>query len=251
MPSLIAVTEGGSSYQQQLSGDYSGLSFLVTSDGNAFPTDGISAGTLVTVTGSAPCFVAGTRIATESGEVLVEALQAGDRVMLHDCRVAPIVWIGHRRVDCARHPQPELVWPVRVAADAFGPGQPRRELFLSPDHAIFVADVLIPVKHLINGTSIVQVVVPDVAYFHVELSAHDVLIAEGLPAESYLDTGDRSNFANGGGAIRLHPDFSARVWEGKGYAPLIVTGPKLEAVRRQVQACESVGRIPVRRHSRA
>jgi autotransporter passenger strand-loop-strand repeat protein len=248
---ILTVTEGGSSYQQQLSGNYTGLFFHVSSDGNAFPQGSIPAGTLVTVNTTPPCFVAGTRIATETGEVRVEELQPGDRVMLHDGRVAPIVWIGHRQVDCARHSGPALVWPVRVAAGAFGPGQPRRDLFLSPDHAIFVTDVLIPVKHLINGTSIVQVVTPDVAYFHVELSAHDVLIAEGLPTETYLDTGDRSNFANGGGAIRLHPDFSARVWEGRGYAPLIVTGPKLEAVRRQVEAWAAAGLIPVHRHSRA
>jgi hypothetical protein len=52
-----------------------------------------------------------------------------------------------------------------------------------------------------------------------------------LPAESYLDTGDRSNFANGGGAVRLFPDFSARGWEALGCAPLIVTGAKLAAAQ--------------------
>ena len=62
------------------------------------------------------------------------------------------------------------------------------------------------------------------------------LLAEGLPAESYLDTGDRGNFANGGGAVALYPDFASRVWDAAGCAPLIVTGPALEAVRRWVDA---------------
>ena len=89
-----------------------------------------------------------------------------------------------------------------VASDAFGPGQPRRDLFLSPDHAVYVGAVLVPAKYLINGTSITQVMADEVTYHHVELPRHDVLLAEGLPAESYLDLGDRSNFANGGGGGR-------------------------------------------------
>jgi hypothetical protein len=73
-----------------------------------------------------------------------------------------------------------------------------------------------------------------VTYYHVELAEHDVLLAERLPAESYLDLGDRANFASGGGPIVLHPNLSARIWEAMGCAPLIVTGPELNAARRRV-----------------
>jgi hypothetical protein len=134
---------------------------------------------------------------------------------------------------------------VRISAGAFGPGRPCRDLWLSPDHAVYVADVLIPMKHLINGEAspsgltrgtIAQVPRDTVTYYHVELPAHGVLLAEGLPAESYLDTGDRTNFANGGGPIALHPDFASRVWEAEGCAPLVVTGPVLDATRRWVNA---------------
>ena len=69
----------------------------------------------------------------------------------------PIVWLGSRTVDCAKHPHPETVWPVRVSAGAFGANGPVRDLYLSPDHAVFVNGVLIPVKLLINGTSITRV----------------------------------------------------------------------------------------------
>jgi hypothetical protein len=119
-----------------------------------------------------------------------------------------------------------------VAAGAFGPGQPHRDLYLSPDHAVFVADVLIPVKHLLNRTSIAQVPVSEVAYLHVELPTHDVLLAEGLPTESYLDTGDRATF--GDGRVRLLPDRAADLWESLGCAPLVVTGPRLAAVQRRI-----------------
>jgi hypothetical protein len=70
-----------------------------------------------------------------------------------------------------------------------------------------------------------------VAYHHIELERHDVVLAQGLPAESFLDMRDRSNYANRPGPVRLYPDFTARMWEAFGCAPLIVTGPELAAAR--------------------
>ena len=124
---------------------------------------------------------------------------------------------------------PETVWPVRVSANAFGANVPECELYLSPDHAVFVNDVLVPVKLLINGTSIARAEWETVTYYHIELDLHDVILAEGLPVETYLDIGDRANFA-GGATIRLFPDFATRLapkssalWEAHGVAPLVMT----------------------------
>ena len=68
-----------------------------------------------------------------------------------------------------------------------------------------------------------------------------MILAEGLPVESYLDTGDRANFANAGETIRLFPDFAARfapgtaqLWETRGAAPLVVTGEALQVARRLI-----------------
>jgi T5SS/PEP-CTERM-associated repeat protein len=186
------------------------------------------------------CFAAGTRIRTTRGEVKVEDLRQDDLAITGiDGSEAPVVWIGHREVDCARHPQPKSVWPVRIRAGAFGRGLPKRALTLSPDHAVYVNEVLVPVKHLINGTTIAQVKVDRVTYYHVELDRHDVLYADGLPAESYLDVGDRANFANGGPVVRLHIDL-AHHWEAGGCAPLVIYGPELEGVKAVVAALEDV-----------
>ena len=178
-----------------------------------------------------PCFVAGTRIATLRGDVVVEDLRVGDRVLTARGEPKPIVWIGDRRVDCRRHPNPEAAWPARIKAGAFGGGLPKRDLCLSPDHAVFAERVLIPVKYLINGGTVVREHVDSVHYFHVELDRHDILLAEGLPTESYLDTGNRAQFADGAAHITLHPDFALLSWDDA-CAPLCTEGRALAAVRQ-------------------
>lgn len=187
-----------------------------------------------------PCFAAGTRIRTERGEVAVEDLREGDRAwtMIGES-YEPVQWIGHRHVDCRAHPKPEKVWPVVVSAGAFGPGLPARDVWLSPDHALFVNDVLIPAKLLVNGSTIRQVQVDEITYYHVELPWHEVLLAEGMPAESYLDVNDRASFANGGGVVALHPEFGAQRWEtrweAESCAPLHIVGPEVAAARAMVE----------------
>lgn len=214
--------QGGTTIDLQLDPlhDYAGQSVIASGD---------------QVTLSAPCFRAGTRIATTHGEIAVEDLREGDMIpTVRGNGLARVRWIGHRVVDCARHPRPADVWPVRIAPGAFGDNQPARELWLSPDHAVYADDVLIPIRRLVDGEAIRQVPTERVTYLHVELDEHDVLLAEGLPCESFLDTGGRSNFDNGGGPVRLHPDFGLRAWEGLSCAPLVIVGPEVTAVRDRI-----------------
>ena len=245
---VLTVSESsGSSFNLQFDPamDYSNKPF-------GFVT--VGGGTRLTVA----CFAAGTRILAEQGPVPVQALRPGMRVRALFGGSAEIQWTGHRSVDCRRHKRPEQVWPVCIRGGAFGPGQPTDDVYLSPDHAVYVNAVLIPIRYLINGSTVRQVAVDEVAYFHVELARHDVLLAQGLPVESYLDTGDRGNFANGGATARLWPDFRApardasAVWDAKGCARLVIAGPELEAARslvndraagarRRDQACDGAG----------
>lgn len=161
---------------------------------------------------SPACYQAGTHLRTELGETRVEDLRVGDRVAViegSETVLKPVVWIGHRRLEIASYRDPAMVLPVRIRRDAFAAGMPARDLLVSPDHAIFVDGVLVQAKSLVNGGSIVQ---DDsfqrVHYYHVELEHHAVLLAEGLPAESYLDCGNRGSFENGGNTIALRPDFA-------------------------------------------
>ena len=182
---------------------------------------------------SVACFAAGTRIATAGGDVRVENLAIGDMAVTLEGS-AGIVWIGHRRIDCRRHPRPQDVRPVRVRAGAFAPGSPQRDLLLSPDHCVFVTNnltgpsgALIPVRHLVNGVSIVQDPMDSVTYYHVELPSHAVILAEGLTVESYLDTGNRAAFANAGVVSACAPDFRPGQNAKPTCAPMVTTGAVL------------------------
>ena len=192
------------------------------------------------------CFLAGTAILGRDGEVPVERLRVGDMVMTQTddgLRPEPVRWIGHRQVDPACHPRPHEVLPVRVRRGSFGNGVPRRDLFLSPNHAVFADEVLIPVRYLIDGDGIRQMPAAGrISYFHIELDCHSVVLAEGLPCESFLETGGRRMFENGGVAVALHADFTSLAWDALGYAPLVVTGPKLLAVRSRLAALAPVSR---------
>lgn len=189
-----------------------------------------------------PCFAAGTRIATPDGDKAVEDLRCGDAVLSRFARPAQTVtWIGRCALDCRDHSRPHDVWPVRIAAGAFGTGLPRRDLWLSPEHAVFIAGVLIPVRYLINRTTIAQVKHDDVTYYHVELQRHDVLLAENLPVESFLDTGNRRAFDVT--AVPQAAGFAARQWEAKACAPLAVSGSALMRARMRLDTIAAMRRL--------
>ena len=161
---------------------------------------------------SSVCFAAGTHILTATGERAIESLLQGDIVLTlsdGELKARPVKWVGHRRIDLTRHPRPETMAPIRIERDAFGDNMPHTDLLLSPDHAVFVDDMLICIRQLVNGSTIrAERGWTAVDYYHVELNDHAILLAEGLPAESYLDTGNRGFFANSGAPLTLHPNMT-------------------------------------------
>ncbi|MEO3471519.1 Hint domain-containing protein [Roseomonas sp. CAU 1739] len=187
-----------------------------------------------------PCYAAGTRILTDRGEVPVEALRAGDLVVtlgLGGTWLRPIRWIGRRRIDTRRHPRPDAVRPVRVCAGALGAGVPWRDLVVSPDHALYIDGVLVPAAALLDGVAIRQETpaAGRVEYLHVELDRHDVIVADGAPAESWLDCGNRNQFGNAGLVVTLHPDFAAAPTEAA-CAPRVIDGPRVDRIRLALAA---------------
>jgi len=153
-----------------------------------------------------PCFCAGTRIATPTGEVPVEDLAIGDLIRTLHAGGQRIKWIG-RRAYAGAFATHRAVLPIRIAAGALGPGIPARDLFVSPGHAIFCAGGLVPASRLVNGQSITQCAPgEDISYFHIELAAHQVVFAESCPVESFWDDACRAQFQNADGFATLYPD---------------------------------------------
>lgn len=181
------------------------------------------------------CFAEGTQIGTPSGYRAVEELAAGDLVLTCGGEAQPVKWVGWMSAYPARHPRPAEVNPVCVKAHAFAPNIPERDVRLSPGHAVLVEGVLVPVGYLVNGATIVQESVESIRYFHIELETHDVLLAEGLPCESYLDDGNRTSFANSREAVALHGRLDPKSWEDA-CAPMVAAGPQLVEIQQRLLA---------------
>jgi Hint domain len=160
---------------------------------------------------SASCFRSGTRILTTRGEVVVEELAPGDRAVSPEGVDFAVKWVGWRHLDISRSVERQTLLPVRIQRDAIAQGVPRRDLFISPGHGIYLDGMLIPAAALVNGATITQSQdIEEITYYHVELEAHGILLAEGAPVESYIDDGNRAFFANAGECATPAPVLAAR-----------------------------------------
>jgi hypothetical protein len=156
------------------------------------------------------CFTSGTAVATDSSEILVELIQKGDFVAVIDGTrrsVRQVIWVGSRKVDLDLEPSSDLCAPVLIRCGAVADLAPARDILISPDHRLFLSGRLVPARLLINGMSIMRDLTPRVlTYHHVELESHGVLLADGLPVESFLDEqNDRSFFEAGSAVTALRP----------------------------------------------
>ncbi len=196
------------------------------------------------------CFARGTRLATPSGEVPVEDLAEGDLVLTASGSPSPVKWIGHRLLNVKAYRHAEKAAPVRIRQGAFADNVPHRDLLVSPDHAIYTDGVLVCARQLINGTTIRQDLdCAAVEYFHVELMSHAIVLAEGLPAESYLDTGNRGFFTNGGEAVSLRPDLmdegDSPTRESRSCAPFVTDGASVRPIWQRLADRSAAIGLPV------
>jgi hypothetical protein len=192
-----------------------------------------SLGTEITL--PTPCFTAGTRILTSSGNVPVQDLSVGDTVITLAGKDKPIIWIGKKTIDLRHHAEPGTVQPVCIAANALAENVPDRDLWISPDHAIYIDGYLIPAKALLNQTNIYQRSRREVTYYHVELAQHAVIFAENAAVETYLETGNRAGFENGPGSFILNPDFGDIIRRQLSCTSLLEHGDALDKIRSRIE----------------
>ena len=183
----------------------------------------------------APCYCPGTLILTDRGEVPIEDLRIGDTVMTASGQSQPIRWIGRRSYAGAFITGRRDILPVRISRGALAEGVPHRDLWVSPMHAMYIEGYLIPAVALVNGLSIVQAeAVEHVAYVNLELPSHDVILAEGAAAETFIDDESRYQFQNAAEYEALYPHAtrSPPVY----YAPRLEEGDRLHAICAAIAA---------------
>ncbi len=187
---------------------------------------------------------------------MVEDLKIGYRLVTRSGALRQIKWIGRRSYGGRFIMGQKEILPICIRAGALDDNVPRRDLWISPHHAMYIDGLLIEARHLVNGTSIVQAERADtVSYFHVELETHDVIVAEGALSESYLDDDNRGMFQNAHEYDALFPD--APALPAQYCAPRVEDGYELESVRRRLAlraaaAAPAESRIKIfRRHAQA
>jgi hypothetical protein len=172
------------------------------------------------------CFCSGTMIATPGGEVPVQRLKAGDYVTTAAGMRRRIVWIGEGSVLATRGRR-SAATPVIVRKNALADNVPCRDLRVTKAHSLLIDGVLIPVEYLVNHRSIIwDDRAQEVGIYHIELETHDILIADGAPAESYRDDGNRWLFRNANSGWDLTPQEPC--------APVLTGGPIVDAVWRRL-----------------
>jgi Ca2+-binding RTX toxin-like protein len=143
-----------------------------------------------------PCFTPGTRIATPRGEVPIEELKVGDKVLTRDNGIQPIRWIGRRDLDARTLAMNPHLRPVRIRKGSLGNGLPERDMLVSPNHRVLVAndrtalyfdehEVLVAAKHLVAGDGVAQVAAAGVSYIHILFDRHEVVLSDGAWTESF------------------------------------------------------------------
>jgi hypothetical protein len=168
------------------------------------------------------CFLAGTMIATPPGDRRVEQLAVGDLVRTASGAARPVAWIGTGRVLATRGRR-NAATPVIVRKGALGPNLPYADLRVTKGHALWFDGVLVPVEFLVNHRSIVwDDRAQEVTIYHIELETHDVLLANGAPAESYRDDGNRWLFRNANSGWDQVPKPPC--------APVLTGGPVVDAI---------------------
>jgi len=138
--------------------------------------------------GSGPnCLVKGTIIEAANGPAPIETITIGDLVKTVSGEMLPVKWIGWQCLLSSGSDWNESLMPIRIKQHALGGELPRRDLYLSPNHALFIDGVLIRIKDLVNGHSIARISENDaIDYYNIVLDCHDVVFAEGVAVETYL-----------------------------------------------------------------
>ena len=143
-----------------------------------------------------PCFTPGTAIATPKGEVAVEALKPGDRVLTRDNGIQTISWVGTKRLDFAQLKAAPQLRPIKIKAGALGDDMPERDMLVSPSHRMLIvshqaelyfsqSEVLVAAQHMLAMDGVEVSEQPYITYIHIMCENHEIVLSDGAWSESF------------------------------------------------------------------
>ncbi len=188
------------------------------------------------------CFLSGSMITTETGSKAVEDLAVGDIVLTgpeNNQKFKPVTWVGSGHVDV----QPDLPsdragYPICIRKNALGENSPNADLYVTPEHTLYIKGHLVPARMLVNHRSICYAYdKPSYDYYHFETADHSIIYANNLATESYLDTGNRRHFQT------IHPQQKGNIltfptpkkWAKDACAPLAVTADFVQPLHQMLE----------------
>ncbi|MEM8553319.1 MAG: Hint domain-containing protein [Pseudomonadota bacterium] len=179
---------------------------LITRDNSITAGDVIDLADFDTVN-NYECFTAGTLFETPRGIVAVEDLVHGDKVRTVAGGWTEVKWVG-RKTRSKYFSEDAIICPVEISAGALADNVPAQDLHVSSDHGIIFEDAIVHAGAMVNGTTIRRVAkaeLPEmVTYYHVETEGHDAVLANGCPAETFIDNVTRKGFDNYAEYVELY-----------------------------------------------
>ena len=140
------------------------------------------------------CYAKGTLILTKRGNVPIEKIKAGDKIVTQGkivhhtlspkANIERVLWISHFDSDES---------PICITKNAFGENYPFQDLRVSPDHCMLIHGKTVRARFLVNGTTIYKDK-GDVVYYHLECEKHSAIVANGVLSETYVDLENRHVF---------------------------------------------------------
>lgn len=186
-----------------------------------------------------PCFTPGTRIATDRGDVPVEYLRPGDLVVTRDNGLQPLRWVGRRDLDKDDLQANPALQPILIRKGTLAPCQPVRDMQVSPQHRMLVAnafaemlfgeeEVLVAAVHMLGLPGVARQAAQAVSYIHIMCDAHQIILADGAWSESFQPAGRM---------VQAMP--SAQQAELLALFPDLCMQPSFPAARRSLKAHEA------------
>lgn len=143
-----------------------------------------------------PCFTPGTAIATPNGEIAVEQLKTGDRILTRDNGIQTINWVGTKRLDFAALKAAPQLRPIKIKAGALGDNMPERDMLVSPSHRMLIvshqaelyfsqSEILVAAQHMLAMDGVEVSEQPYITYIHIMCQNHEIVLSDGAWSESF------------------------------------------------------------------